>query len=80
MDGKRHKNRADTTNRSGVLILKGEIEMIKNVNDKEYKCDIKEKIETLEGNVSTLTTLVYNFQGQVEMLEDKINMKADKFK
>ena len=47
--------------------------MIKKVNDKEYKCDMKERIETL-------TALVYNLQGQVEMLEDKINMKADKFK
>jgi len=30
MDRKRHKNRVNTTNRSGVLILKGEMEMIKS--------------------------------------------------
>jgi len=30
MDGKRHENRVNTTNRSGVLILKGEMEMIKS--------------------------------------------------
>ena len=38
------------------------------------------RIEDLEANVSTLTNLVYSLQSQVTVLEDKINMKADKFK
>lgn len=38
------------------------------------------RIEDLEANVSTLTNSVYSLQSQVTVLEDKINMKADKFK
>jgi len=76
MDGKRYKSRVNTTNRSGVLVWKGDMGMIK----KEFKCDMKERIETLEGNVSTLTNLVHSLQSQVTVPEDKINMKADKFK
>jgi len=45
---------------------------------KEFKCDMKERIETLEGNVSTLTNLVDSLQIQIGILQGEVNLKVDK--
>lgn len=43
------------------------------MNKKEFKCDMKERIETLERNVSTLTQTVDSLASRIEDVEENVS-------